>query len=219
MPTVIECNGHVNQQHLLTLSDLTSLLACRAFYFYTLKQQVWPVVADLQSDLRKLRIFLPAKEDIVGSQEALIRLQRVYKLDTDLLANGTIYGRHSESPLSAMDFWQLGKLALYGKDSVSPTATIRWLQKAVECQPDPEEQFPRTEAMIKLAYAYKRVRCQLSIRQNYHYSHFPQQQYLELGEQGLCFLCQKAGPRLQTVFSTFVFLCMFFSAFLFFFAV
>lgn len=78
---------------------------------------------------QKSRGALPNDEDGIGAAVALFRLQDTYKLDAKDLADGLIGGIQSSRPLTALECYELGKVAYELEDS-DYYHTLLWMQEA-----------------------------------------------------------------------------------------
>jgi len=102
----------------------------------------------------KLQYF-PDQEDLQGAATALMRLQDTYALQTEQLARGEIEGVQITEELSAIDCFELGRLAYNQGDYYH---TILWMGQAHDIMtagdiPDPNDPDQGT-VLDYLAYSY-----------------------------------------------------------------
>lgn len=72
----------------------------------------------------------PASDDLVGAIDGLLRLQKMYNLQTDDIANGIIDGHASDNKLSKHDLLTIAKIALTLEDEAFYVR--EYLEKALE---------------------------------------------------------------------------------------
>lgn len=72
--------------------------------------------SDFVTELQQKQLNFPTNDDVVGTAEALMRLQDTYKLDTHLLAAGDVKGRKANESLTAEDCYQIGRTAYLNED-------------------------------------------------------------------------------------------------------
>ncbi|CAF3704453.1 unnamed protein product [Rotaria socialis] len=94
----------------------------------------------------------PAFEDYTGSAIALMRLQDTYKLNTSELASGEISANFKSRKLTAVECYDLGRIAYTNKDFYH---TLMWMQEALD-QLEKEENktsVNKVDILDHLAYA------------------------------------------------------------------
>ncbi|UJR10274.1 hypothetical protein I4U23_014481 [Adineta vaga] len=84
--------------------------------------------ADYSKTLGDNMIF-PSFEDYTGSATGLLRLQDTYKLNTSQLANGEISVKFKSKELSALECYDLGRIAYTNGDFYH---TLMWMQEALD---------------------------------------------------------------------------------------
>jgi Prolyl 4-Hydroxylase alpha-subunit, N-terminal region len=62
----------------------------------------------LEKFFGSVRQALPDGHDLNGAVEGLLRLQTIYKLQSEDFANGTINGRKTRGPMTAHDLYTIG---------------------------------------------------------------------------------------------------------------
>ncbi|XP_055381326.1 uncharacterized protein LOC129611927 [Condylostylus longicornis] len=77
-------------------------------------------------------VIFPTEEDLEGAAVALIRLQKVYNLNAQDVANGLLNGINFNKELSANDCFQIGKSAYNDNDF---ERTVHWMTIALEKLP------------------------------------------------------------------------------------
>ncbi|CAF0977447.1 unnamed protein product [Adineta ricciae] len=73
--------------------------------------------------------IFPSFEDYTGSATGLLRLQDTYKLNTSQLANGEISNKFKSKRLSALECYDLGRVAYTSGDFYH---TLMWMQEALD---------------------------------------------------------------------------------------
>ncbi|CAF1329145.1 unnamed protein product [Adineta ricciae] len=73
--------------------------------------------------------IFPSFEDYTGSATGLLRLQDTYKLNTSQLANGEISTKFKSKRLSALECYDLGRVAYTSGDFYH---TLMWMQEALD---------------------------------------------------------------------------------------
>ncbi len=73
---------------------------------------------------------LPKHADFAGALEALLRLQKTYRLSTNSLTAGVILGKASHSKLAADDVYELGELAMAWNHSLA----VEWFTKSLQME-------------------------------------------------------------------------------------
>ncbi len=73
---------------------------------------------------------LPKHADFAGALEALLRLQKTYRLSTNSLTAGVILGKASHSKLAADDVYELGELAMAWNHSLA----VEWFNKSLQME-------------------------------------------------------------------------------------
>lgn len=87
---------------------------------------IFKAIEDFETATIELR---PKLEDLIGATDGLLRLQKMYKLDTDDIASGIIDGHDSHSKLSKHDLFTIAKTALQLEDE--HFYVRKYLQKAL----------------------------------------------------------------------------------------
>jgi prolyl 4-hydroxylase len=84
---------------------------------------------DFMTNLKSKTCYFPDPDDVKGAAQALLRLQDVYALQTDLVAKGNFLKGVSDSPpLSAEDCFTIGVVAYNNGDYYH---TIMWMTEAL----------------------------------------------------------------------------------------
>ena len=91
--------------------------------------------------------------DANGAAAALLRLQRVYNLSTEDLAEGWVRDKHAQ-PLEGPDFYNLGNLATSQGDY---GIAAQWLSKAISQEVQPTKEYHLKDAVHALARVHSYV--------------------------------------------------------------
>ncbi|CAF0759590.1 unnamed protein product [Rotaria sordida] len=87
------------------------------------------IVFDDTSKTMADNYLFPSYEDYTGSAVALMRLQDTYKLNTSEVANGEISTNYKSRKLSALECYDLGRIAYTNGDYYH---TLMWMQEALD---------------------------------------------------------------------------------------
>ncbi|ETN72504.1 tetratricopeptide repeat protein [Necator americanus] len=108
-------------------------------------------IKNITENRSRSQVRFPEEEDLSGAATAILRLQDVYKLDTNDLSNGIILGEKVSQKLTAHDAFEVGRAAYNQKDYYH---TLTWMQTALnKLENEEEKTISEAEILEYLAYS------------------------------------------------------------------